>query len=160
VTIGVVALVFSLPSNLFGGVAPVDGTIRVDANAVAVVDGETLVLNNDVVRLRGVAAPARGVMCGGADGAAFDCGAAAARALAALVRDAALTCRLAGRDSRGFVQADCLAAGTNINQAIVAAGWARVQAADNAAPAFSADEQQARAARRGIWADPDAASRL
>lgn len=159
VALGVVALLPSLPSELFGGIAPIDKTVRIEPANVAVIDGDTLILKSDAVRLRAVRAPARGVLCRDTAGAVFDCGAAAARVLADLVRDEVLTCQLSARDSQGFMQADCLAGGRDVNRAIVAAGWARVQA-DKAPPPVDlfSDEQAARLARRGIWADPSAAT--
>ena len=145
---GGVALL-SLPSALFGRVPAGGASLTVTSAAVAVVDGETLRLNDRVVRLRGVRAPARGHACHRADGSSFDCGAAAADGLARLVRDHAVTCRLAGPDRGGLAEATCLADGADLNRAVIAAGWAR--AADGS-PTLGDAEAAARAAGRGLWA--------
>lgn len=95
------------------------------ATDVAVVDGETLRVGGKVITLLGLATPPRDQTCQRADGRAFDCGAASAAALAALVRDRAVDCRLFGEDGNGRVQGICRAGGTELNQAQIAHGWAR-----------------------------------
>ena len=145
--VGGVALL-SMPSAPFGRVPAESVRLSVAPALVAVVDGETLRLDDRVVRLAGVAAPPRGRGCQAADGRRFDCGAAAAEGLARLVADRALTCTLAGRDRSGLQQATCTAGGAELNRAVIAAGWAR---AEHAPPALAAAEQEARAAGRGLW---------
>lgn len=139
----------SRPATLFGRVPVAAGTVQAGPEAVAVVDGGTLRLDSRVLRLRGVAAPVRGRPCHGADGRPFDCGGAAAEQLAGLVRDRAVTCRLVGHDAAGRAEAICTAGGTELNRAIVAAGFARAAPGE---PALDAAEAEARAARRGLWA--------
>ncbi len=144
---GIVLLL--LPATLFGRVPAGSDSLTVAAAAVAVVDGETLRLDDRVVRLRGVLAPPRGRVCRRGDGAAFDCGAAAADGLARLVGDRDVTCRLAGRDRSGFPQGTCRAGGADLNRAMIAGGWAR---AEPGTPALAAAEAEARAGARGLWA--------
>ncbi len=131
--------------------APNPAADRLDAPPaqVAVVDGSTLRLENRVVRLLGVDAPRRGATCTASDGSGFDCGAAATNALAALVREVPVACQVRGHDELGRPYAVCQASGTELNSAVVAAGWAR---ADAALPALKVAENTARAARRGLWA--------
>ena len=150
-TVAGAALLLVLPAELFGRVPAMTGMAA--AAQAAVVDGQTLRLNDTVVRLQGVSAPARGVTCLAPDNSRFDCGAAASAALAQLVRGRAVNCRLYGRDAAGFVQGLCDAAGRDINRALVATGWARARS-DNpgfSAASFSDEEAQARAAQRGLW---------
>ena len=149
IAFGAVVMLFLLPSDLFGRVPPLSGTISAAPETVAVVDGETLRLREMVVRLQGVAAPPRGLSCHAGDGSVSDCGAAAATALAALVRDHDVACRLHGRDSAGLAQGVCEAAGADLNRTLVAEGWARALDASGMADA----ETAARAARRGLWRD-------
>jgi endonuclease YncB( thermonuclease family) len=112
---------------------------------VAVVDGATLRLRDRVILLQGVEPPQRGRPCGTND----DCGAAATNALAALVHEAPVTCRVTGSDGMGRPYAICLASGTELNQAVIAAGWAR---ATTARPELRQAESMARAEHRGAWA--------
>jgi endonuclease YncB( thermonuclease family) len=146
---GAVVMLFLLPSDLFGRVPPLAGTITAAPELVAVVDGETLRLREMVVRLQGVAAPPRGLACRDGSGGVSDCGAASATALAALVRGHGVACRLHGRDSAGLAQGVCEAAGTELNHALVADGWARALASSG----MNAAEAEARQAHRGLWHD-------
>lgn len=116
---------------------------------IAVVDVGTLRLHDRVVRLLGVDPPVRGATCRTSDGNGFDCGAAATNALAALVRESRVACRLSGHDEIGRPYAICEASGTELNRAVIAAGWAR---ADRALPALKQDEETAQNERRGLWA--------
>ena len=108
IAFGAVVMLFLLPSDLFGRVPPLSGTISAAPETVAVVDGETLRLREDgwcMVRLQergGAAARASDAHAG--DGSVSDCGAEAATALAALVRELDVACRLHGRDSAGLAQ--------------------------------------------------------
>ena len=157
--LGAGVVMMAMPAALFGRVPALTGTLSAEPADVAVVDGQTLRLHQAGIPLLGIAAPPRGLAC--EQGAAsYDCGAAASAALAALVRGHPVTCHLNGRDARGFPLGHCEASGTDINQALVGAGWARARA-DAAAgampPAFALAERQARDAGRGLWragADP------
>jgi endonuclease YncB( thermonuclease family) len=110
-----------------------------------VIDGGTLRIDRQVVRLLGVDPPPRGESCGGA----ADCGSAAANALAVLVREKPVSCALHGQDRMGRPLGACDAAGTDLNRAQVAAGWAR---AGTARPDLRQAESSARAERIGLWA--------
>jgi endonuclease YncB( thermonuclease family) len=145
---GAAVMLLSLPSALFGRVPLPSGVLTADAPLVAVVDGETLRLRETVVHLPGVQAPVRGQACRAPDGAAFDCGAAATEALAALVRGHPVACQLSGRDHAGFPEGRCEAGGSDVNRALVAAGWARARAE---MPDLAADETAAHALHLGLW---------
>jgi endonuclease YncB( thermonuclease family) len=150
-TVGAAIMLLALPSDLFGRVPKLTGIVRAAPEQVAVVDGETLLLQRTVIRLEGIAAPSRGQSCGGANGAALaDCGAASAAALAELVRGRNVSCTLDGRDHEGLAQGMCEAAGTELNRSLVAAGWAH---ASNMPSGFADEEARARGANRGLWAD-------
>jgi endonuclease YncB( thermonuclease family) len=109
---------------------------------VAVIDSGTLRLGDRVVRLRGVEPPSH-TTC-----ADQDCGAAAANALAAMVRDTPVVCGVSGTDGLGRPYAVCQAGGTELNRAVIAAGWGR--AADDL-PDLERAEYMARADNRGVW---------
>ena len=96
------------------------GQIHANATDVAVLDGETLRLGADIVRLAGVVAPSRLETCRDASGAAADCGAAATAALAALVRGKDVTCEIVGTDPAGRPTAACAAGGAALNPALLA----------------------------------------
>jgi endonuclease YncB( thermonuclease family) len=126
--------------------APVPRHAALAGENVAVVDGETLRLSGQVVRLAGVAAPQRGESCR----LATDCAGAAASRLATLVRDQRVACTVNGADKIGRPVASCQAGGTDINRAVVASGWAFAAASS---PGLKEAEESARAAHLGLWAE-------
>ena len=130
--------------------APVPPSAELSAEPaqVAVVDGGTLRLRDRVVRLEGVEPPPRGTTCGPRDGPAEDCAAAATNALAALVARR-VACRITDEDRLGRPSGICQASGTELNRALVAAGWAR---ADRARTELKQAEAAARASNIGVSA--------
>jgi len=146
--LGAIVVLTGLPSDLFGRVPAASGSVSAAAAEVAVVDGDTLRLRDTIIHLQGVQAPPRGRSCSRADGAVFDCGAAAVAALASLVRGHTVVCHIINRDGAGFIQAMCDAGETDLNRHLVADGWARARAD---VPAFSDEEARARSEQRGLW---------
>jgi endonuclease YncB( thermonuclease family) len=142
-----VVLSVVLPSNLFGS-APTDRHWRAEANAIRIVDGETIGLGERIVRLDGVAAPARGDACRGASGDAFDCGGAAAAALTRLVSGRAVACRIVGQDGFGRGLGQCDAAGMDLSRALVGGGFAVATGS-----ALRSQEAAARQGAQGLWAN-------
>jgi endonuclease YncB( thermonuclease family) len=116
---------------------------------VAVVDGGSLRLRDRVVILAGMNPPPRGTLCGQRDGPVADCGATATNALAAFVQDRSVTCQVTGSDRIGRPLAVCRANSTELNRAMIEAGWAR---AGRGRTDLKQVEETARAERRGVWA--------
>lgn len=116
------------------------------AASLAVLDGNTLRLGDQVVRLAGIAAPARGSVCHDGGQSHVDCGVAAANALASLVRGSAVDCTIHGHDGAGRPVGNCQAGDTRLSEALVRDGWARAEV-----EALRQPETVARAAGRGIW---------
>lgn len=144
--LGTAALVMvGMSSDLLGRAPPGPERLGADPGQVAVVGGDTLRLDGRVVRLAGVDAPNRGDTCGGST----DCGGAATTALAGLVRDRRIECRLTGQDRMGRPYGACDANGTDLSSAIVASGWARAQ---HDRPALADLELRARRQGAGLWA--------
>lgn len=137
---------FGLPSNLFGS-APADRPITAEAAQIRVFDGETLGLGDRIIRLSGIAAPARGEACG-ADAARRDCGAAAAAILAGLVHGQDVTCRIEGYDAFRRGLGRCIAGGRDVNAAMVEQGFALASLS-----VLRPLEVAARDGRQGLWAD-------
>jgi endonuclease YncB( thermonuclease family) len=128
--------------------APAVGQVSADASHLAVLDGDTIRVGDQVVRLEGIAAPARGSVCRGPAQQSIDCGSAAADALASLLRGASIKCAIHGHDSHGRPLADCLSDGVRLGASLVRGGWARAQTTEYRAP-----EAEAKAAHVGIWND-------
>jgi endonuclease YncB( thermonuclease family) len=125
---------------------PAPNHVSAAADRLMVLDGDTLRVGDQVVRLAGIAAPARGSVCHGVGQVDMDCGSAAANALAALVRGSAVDCTISGRDGQGRPMGYCAAGGTRLNQTLVLEGWARAQADE-----LRETESAAQAAGRGLW---------
>ncbi len=140
-------LALALPTNLFGS-APTDRQWRAEAGDVRIVDGETLALGEQVVRLSGMSAPMRGEVCRRADGESFDCGGASAAALMRLVVGRPVTCRIVGRDAFGRGIGHCEAGGTDLGRTLVGSGFAVATGS-----AMRNAETAARQGGSGLWAN-------
>ena len=143
-----VGLAVAVPSDLFGSGSR-GHDVRAAGATVRVIDGETLSLDGQVMRLAGVRAPGRGQACPDASGRSFDCGAAAATALARLVNGRDVECRVQGRDAQGRGLGHCRVGGADLNASLVAEGWVL---AGPGATGLQPLEVAAREARRGLWA--------
>jgi len=114
--------------------------------AVVVIDGDTLELQGTRVRLAGISAPGREQRCFPTE-PGWDCGGAAAAALAALVQAGRVACpHPPGEADAG--SAVCWSAGVEINRALVAAGWALADGGR-----YRLEERGAATSARGIWRD-------
>ncbi|HZH47202.1 MAG TPA: thermonuclease family protein [Roseococcus sp.] len=143
--VGALALGLGLPSDLMGS-APRNQEWRTAPADIHVLDGETLRLGERTLRLAGLDAPERGQRCTDAAGQLYDCGRAAAAALARLVGERGVSCRLQCRDRFGRALGACRAGEVDLNAAMVDAGWALAHAA-----ALQPLEAGARQAQRGLW---------
>ena len=119
------------------------------AGPAYVVDGDTLDVNGQRIRLEGIDAPETAQTCGGSDGGSWPCGTAASKALRALVANADVTCDSRGHDKYGRMLGVCFADGQDINARMVTNGlaWAFVKYS----AIYVAEEKQARTARLGVW---------
>jgi endonuclease YncB( thermonuclease family) len=114
-----------------------------------VVDGDTLEVDGERVRLEGIDAPESAQTCRRGDGKAWPCGKAAAKALERLVAGGSVSCEDRGTDKYGRTLGICSAGGRDINAEMVREGfaWAFVKYSQS----YVAAEAQARAQRAGIW---------
>jgi len=114
-------------------------------------DGDSLRSGKLRIRLFGIDAPEKKQQCTDADGAKWDCGTAAQKALTALVASAPqLQCDLIDVDRNGRVVMRCFAGKTDLGAALVQAGLAL--AYRQYSSIYSADEESAKAAKLGMWA--------
>jgi endonuclease YncB( thermonuclease family) len=114
-------------------------------------DGDSLRSGKLRIRLFGIDAPEKKQQCTGTDGAKWDCGTAAEKALTALVASAPqLQCDLIDVDRYGRVLMRCFAGKTDLGAALVRAGLAL--AYRQYSFIYSADEDSAKTAKLGMWA--------
>jgi endonuclease YncB( thermonuclease family) len=118
---------------------------------VYVVDGDTIDVAGDRVRLFGIDAPERYQDCRDGRGRDYFCGRVAARALAGLIGGGRVTCTPVDRDRYDRDVALCSAGGRDLSEAMVAAGQA-IELAQYSHGRYAAAEREARTEQRGIWA--------
>lgn len=117
---------------------------------VHVVDGDSLRTGNEKIRLIGIDAPERGQTCSDARGREWSCGLAAKTRLSELVAQGPVACTPHGHDRYGRTLAVCSAGNiADVGRVLVREGYAVNYAFK--ANGYSAEEHEARKARRGVW---------
>jgi endonuclease YncB( thermonuclease family) len=118
--------------------------------AVRAVDGDTLHTGSGRIRLAGIDAPELSQTCRDGEARAWACGQVAKQRLAALVAQGSVTCSARGQDRYGRTLAVCAAGNiADVGAALVRDGYAVNY--DRHTSDYKSAEQEARAARRGIW---------
>jgi endonuclease YncB( thermonuclease family) len=112
------------------------------------IDGDTLAIGEERLRLLGIDAPESGQACRDAQGTPYPCGEWARTALAQMIVGQTVTCMVERQDRYRRGLAVCRAGQTDLNAEMVRIG-AAVAYIDRR---YQALEQEARLARRGIWA--------
>lgn len=112
---------------------------------VKVIDGDSLTLDGERIRLKGIDAPEGRQFCR-KDGKNWACGRAATRALRQFIADAPVECRGNEFDRHGRLLGICYVAGKEINRWMIEQGWAV-----SFGGVFNAAERQARQTKQGIW---------
>lgn len=122
--------------------APIAGEARV-------IDGDTLDISGQRVRIHGIDAPESAQNCA-RGGITWLCGQEAAKAMRALLRGSQAKCEVIDKDRYGRIVAKCFSEGRDVGEALVQYGLAL------AYRQYSSDyvqaEASAKAARRGLWA--------
>ena len=114
-----------------------------------VVDGDTLAIAGERVRLRGIDAPETRQTCS-RDGRRWTCGKAATKAMRRLVGRDPVRCEVRDRDRYGRAIATCFVRGRrDLQRELVRQGLAL--AYRRYSTHYVRDEDAARAARRGLW---------
>lgn len=135
---GAILLLALVASRVQGPLSPdVEGRAQV-------VDGDSLVISAQRVRLAGIDAPELDQTCRRGE-TSYPCGREAKAALSRLVGGTAVSCAFIGRDRYARDLAECRAGDTDLNAAMVRAGHA--VAFGN----YEVEEGFAQAERAGIW---------
>ena len=114
-----------------------------------VVDGDTLDIGDERVRLAGMDAPERYQQCLDSQGRPSACGRAATDFVEAMVAGG-VSCTVSERDRYGRAVATCASGGIDVGGALVLAGLALNE--PRYTPDYQSEEDEARSQRRGIHA--------
>lgn len=126
--------------------APGQGHI---VGSASVVDGDTIDIDGQRIRLEGIDAPEASQTCARRFLGSWRCGAAATKALRNLVDGQTVNCESRGTDKYGRILGVCFTEAVEINRRMVADGnaWAFVKYSAS----YVAEEQDARANHRGVF---------
>ena len=125
------------------------GMIRLEGPARAV-DGDTLRLAGERIRLLEIDAPESAQLCQDEQGRDYACGEAASAAMARMVEGARVVCQARERDVYGRPLARCEVEGRDLGEAMVRQGHAVIYR--KIAILYEDAEDQARRDRAGMWA--------
>jgi endonuclease YncB( thermonuclease family) len=118
--------------------------------SVHVIDGDSLRIGGQEIRIAGIDAPEYRQTCFDESGRGWPCGKEARTALEALVKQGGLSCSKAGEDRYGRGLARCRSKSGDIATQLARDGWA-LDAKDARFPAPVKAMAEAKAKRRGIW---------
>jgi endonuclease YncB( thermonuclease family) len=121
---------------------PISGAVKGAGRAI---DGDSLWVGRDEVRLKGIDAPEGRQSCT-RNGSPWDCGNASRDELRRLIGKDVVECQAVERDKHGRVLGYCKAGGRDLNAGMVAAGLAVAYGG------FLREEGVAKARKRGLWA--------
>ncbi len=131
--------------------APSERLTDADGARVYVLDGDSLRIGNRTIRIEGVDAVELHQLCRAADDVQWSCGVQAREALGRIVAQGDLVCESRAADRFGRALSRCTTRGSrNLAADLVAQGWA-VSGDGRAFGHYIAEQDEARAARRGIW---------
>ncbi|WP_414695406.1 thermonuclease family protein [Phenylobacterium sp.] len=132
-------------------IAGAERSVRPDEiiGRASVIDGDTLEIRGERIRLHGVDAPEASQTCQRSD-SSYRCGRDAALYLSDLIGTGTVHCRKRDIDRYGRTVATCQSAGRDLGELLVSAGWAL--AYTQYSLDYLAAERKAKQAGRGIWA--------
>jgi endonuclease YncB( thermonuclease family) len=118
---------------------------------VRVLDGDSIDLAGEPIRLFGIDAPESRQVCRDGAGRTYRCGRVATQALAAATAGRTIACTRIEHDRFDRQVAICTADGRDLGDTMVRAGHA-VELPEYSGGRYAAAEREARVARRGLWA--------
>jgi endonuclease YncB( thermonuclease family) len=114
-----------------------------------VIDGDTIEVSGQRVRLHGIDTPETKQECRKSDGVAYKCGTMATFALAELIEEHWVKCTGDGNDRYNRLIATCFAGPVNLNMEMVRRGWAL--AYRQYSKRYIAVEAEAKTKQVGLW---------
>ncbi len=119
----------------------------------SVIDGDTIQIHGERIRLNGIDAPESSQLCRDGSGKSYRCGAKSAAALSDLLEISSPTrCEFVERDRYGRFVGNCFRAdGASVQELLVRSGWA-MDWPRHSNGAYASFQAAAKAERIGIWA--------
>ena len=117
--------------------------------SVKVIDGDTIILNNNKIRLHGIDAPEKNQICKNIKNTPYKCGISSKKALIKILGSNLVHCKKKGRDRYSRIIGVCFVNDTDVNQKMVKLGWAlayRKYSKD-----YVIDEKNAKENKLGLW---------
>ena len=120
------------------------------SGVASVIDGDTIDIHGQRIRLFGIDTPEKGQTCDDATGQPYRCGQKAAFVLADFIGRSPVSCEPKANDRYGRIVGRCFVRNIDMNEYMVRSGWAlayRRYASD-----YIGAEQEAKNNHRGVWA--------
>ena len=134
--------------------SPLPASAEIVAGVASVIDGDTIQVNGEIIRILDIEAPERDEFCSPAKGdVTWRCGEQAAFALIDLVGAQSVSCETNGMDRYNRILARCIAGETELGEWMAAEGWA-VPYRDCECEAIRAATEYAEMNHLGLWVEP------
>jgi len=144
--IRITALAFIVALTSAGPARELPGPI---IGRASVIDGDTIEIRGQRIRLFGIDAPESRQTCTDPKGVSYRCGQRAARALDYRISDSPVTCEPMDRDRYGRIVAVCRAYGEDLSAWMTGLGWALAFRRYSAQ--YIAAEELAQRRKAGMW---------
>lgn len=128
------------------------GVPKAGAASISVADGDSFRMNGQRYRLQDIDAPELHQNCKDAAGREWRCGRRARDELRKILTRGPVQCRTLSKDRFGRIVALCSVGGRDVGEAMVREGWAAAYKGRGFSSRYVSAENEARAARRGVWA--------
>ena len=117
--------------------------------SIRVVDGDTIVLNKEKIRLHGIDTPETKQNCKNKIGVEYGCGASATKELKKIIENKKVSCLRKDKDRYGRSVSVCYVNGKDINALLVKRGWA--VAYKKYSKDYISEEAEAKKNKLGLW---------
>ncbi len=126
--------------------------VTAQSASIDVADGDSFRMKGERYRLQDIDAPELHQNCKDSAGRDWSCGRRARDELRRLLNQGSVSCRIVTRDRFGRIIATCSVSGRDIGEMMIRNGWATAYKGRGFSSRYVSAENEARAAKRGMWA--------
>jgi endonuclease YncB( thermonuclease family) len=145
------SLLFAVLATWQGGPRVVDASDTSLTGRASIIDGDTIEIRGERIRILDIDAPESRQTCSYTDGTQWRCGQQAALALSDWIGQQTVACATTKRDKYGRWLARCAVDGHDLGEWMAAQGWV-VPFRDCKCETIRSASESARLQNRGIWA--------